>query len=155
MLNIQPLHCRMPPDLKIQYSALQICIECGNIQRPSICVLMRATKRNDYSNPAHATATDGRSWRRTRLSTWRSSRFAKWLKFQSHLSDVSPVANPDKHARVSCSLVPYCASDSPLVISCTANRLGSPRQESAWCLGLGGARQATLWSSRSTPLTDY
>ena len=45
MFNIQPLTPPLPPDLKIQYSALQICIECGNIQRPSVCVLMRATKR--------------------------------------------------------------------------------------------------------------
>ena len=29
--------------------------------------------------------------------------------------DVSPVANPDKHAPVSCSLLPYDAYDSPLI----------------------------------------
>ena len=35
-----------------------------------------------------------------------------------HLADVSPVANPGKHAPVSCTLMPYDASDSPLIIFC-------------------------------------
>ena len=33
-----------------------------------------------------------------------------------HLADVSPVANPDKHAPVSCPLVPHAAFDSALII---------------------------------------
>ena len=33
-----------------------------------------------------------------------------------HLADVLPVANPDKHAPVSCSLMPHDAYDSPLII---------------------------------------
>ena len=41
-----------------------------------------------------------------------------------HLSDTSPVDNPGKHAPVSCSLMPYDASHSPLVISCYYMRSG-------------------------------
>jgi hypothetical protein len=66
-----------------------------------------------------------------------------------HLSDSSPVDNPGKHAPVSCSLMPYDASDSPLIISCYYMRSGgsphtSPRRYLVTCNGVLTAAPRSL-----------